>query len=201
MLPHEELLLDDEKVRSVGRAVMGVEIVARGPDGAPCASGDVGEITARGPNMTRGYWNRPDETAAAIQNGWFRTGDLGYLDHEGYVYLVDRAKDMVVSGGENVYCIEVEEVLSSHPSLQAAAVIGVADPVWGERVHAVMVPRPDQQVDAESIRQFCRQHLAEYKCPRSIEVVDALRVSGAGKVLKRLLRQRYEAKNAHSEGR
>ena len=192
MLPREELLLDDDRIRSVGRAVMGVEIEVRGPDGALRAPGDVGEITARGPNMTRGYWDRPDDTSAALRNGWFHTGDLGYLDDQGYVYLVDRAKDMIVTGGENVYCIGVEEILSGHPSLQAAAVIGVADAVWGERVHAVVVPRSDQQVDVESLRQFCRERMADYKCPRSIEIVDSLPVSGAGKVLKRVLRQRHE---------
>lgn len=193
LLPNEECLLQDQRVRSAGRAVMGVEIAARRPDGSVCHPGEIGEITARGPNMTRGYWNRPDETAAAIEHGWFKTGDLGYLDDEGYIYLVDRAKDMVISGGENVYCIEVEETLSTHPALQAAAVIGVPDQRWGERVHAVVVPYPDHQVDAESLHEFCRQRIADYKCPRSIEVVDTLPVSGAGKVLKRVLRERRRA--------
>ncbi len=192
LLPREELLLDDRRIRSAGRAVMGVEIEARRPDGSVCDPGEIGEIAVRGPNMTRGYWNRPDETAAAIRNGWFHTGDLGYLDEHGYVYLVDRVKDMVISGGENIYCIEVEETLSAHPSLQVAAVIGVDDPVWGERVHAVVVPRPGQQVDAEALRAFCRERIAAYKCPRTIEVVDALPLSGAGKVLKRVLRDRYK---------
>jgi long-chain acyl-CoA synthetase len=193
LLPHEERLLDDRRVRSVGRARMGVEIKVRREDGSSCEPGEVGEVTARGPNMTCGYWNRPEETAAVLKNGWFRTGDLGYLDAEGYIYLVDRAKDMVISGGENVYCIEVEETLSAHPALQAAAVIGVPDPVWGERVHAVIVLHPDQQVDADTLREFCRQRIAGYKCPRSIEIVDALPLSGAGKVLKRVLRERYQA--------
>ena len=193
LLPHEERLLDSGRIRSVGRAAMGVEIEVRRPDGSACAAGEVGEITARGPNMTHGYWNRPEETAASTDNGWFHTGDLGYLDGEGYIYLVDRIKDMVISGGENVYCIEVEETLSAHPALRAAAVIGVPDQVWGERVHAVVVTHPGQQIEADELRSFCRERMAGYKCPRSIEVVDALPLSGAGKVLKRVLRQRHQA--------
>ena len=192
-LPREETLLGDRRARSAGRAVMGVELVVRRPDGAPCAPGEVGEVTGRGPNFTRGYWNRPEETARALRDGWFWTGDLAHMDEEGYVYIVDRAKDMIISGGENVYSVEVEEAISAHPAVLEAAVIGVPDETWGERVHAVVVPRPGQALDEAGLRAFCRERIAGYKCPRSVEFVDVLPKSGPGKVLKRELRARHWA--------
>ena len=193
VLPREEMLLEDRRSRSAGRAVMGVELLVRRPDGTPCAPGEVGEVTGRGPNFTKGYWNKPRETAAALHDGWFWTGDLAYLDEEGYVYLVDRAKDMLISGGENVYSVEVEEAISAHPAVLEAAVIGVPDETWGERVHAVVVTRPGQTLDEAGLRAFCKERIAGYKCPRSVEFVDVLPKSGPGKVLKRELRARHWA--------
>jgi long-chain acyl-CoA synthetase len=193
VLPREERLLEDRRARSAGRAVMGVELVVRRPDGTPCAPGEVGEVTGRGPNFTRGYWNRPEETARALRDGWFWTGDLAQMDEEGYVYIVDRARDMIISGGENVYSVEVEEAIAAHPAVLEAAVIGVPDEAWGERVHAVVVPRPGQAVDQAGLRAFCRERIAGYKCPRSVDFVEALPKSGPGKVLKRELRARYWA--------
>jgi len=139
-----------------------------------------------------GYWNKPEQTAAALVGGWYRSGDLGYVDDEGYVYLVDRAKDMIVSGGENVYSVEVEDVLYRHPSVLEAAVFGVPDPQWGEAVHAVVIPRSD--ITERELIEHCRASIAGYKVPKRIELrTDPLPKSGAGKVLKRELREPYWA--------
>ncbi|MFO7194322.1 MAG: AMP-binding protein, partial [Thermocrispum agreste] len=138
-----------------------------------------------------GYWNQPEATAAAVRDGWMHTGDGGYMDDDGYVYIVDRIKDMIVSGGENVYSVEVEKVVAQHPAVESCAVIGVPDDDLGERVHAVVVLRPGEQTTAEELREFCKQHIAGYKAPRSAEFVDALPLSGAGKILKRELRRRH----------
>jgi long-chain acyl-CoA synthetase len=190
-LANEETLLDDRRLRSVGRAVMGVKLVVRRADGSPCEPGEVGEVTGRGPNFTSGYWERPEETSAVLRDGWFWTGDLGSVDADGYVYLVDRAKDMIISGGENVYSAEVEAVLGAHPSVAESAVIGIPDATWGERVHALIVIRPGHTLEPQVLRDFCREQLAGYKSPRSFELIPALPRSGAGKVLKRELRAPY----------
>lgn len=153
--------------------------------------GNTGEIVVRGGNVMLGYWNKPDETAAALRNGWMHTGDAGYMDERGYVFVVDRIKDMIISGGENVYSTEVENVLSRHPEVAACAVIGVADENWGERVHAVVVLTENSSVTAEELRDFCKTQIAGYKAPRTASFVDALPLSGAGKVLKRELRKQF----------
>ncbi|MGI9264752.1 MAG: class I adenylate-forming enzyme family protein, partial [Gammaproteobacteria bacterium] len=137
-------------------------------------------------------WKKPDQTAEVLSNGWYRSGDMGYIDDEGYVFLVDRAKDMIVSGGENVYCTEVEEALYKHPGVLEAAVFGVPDEAWGEAVHAVVVPRDD--VAPEELIDFCRQHIAGYKLPKAITLsADELPKSGPGKILKRELREPFWA--------
>ena len=141
VLRHEERVLDAPQVRSCGQPAVGVEVVVADLEGRPTATGEVGELLVRGDNVMAGYWNRPEATAAALRNGWYRTGDLGYADEDGYLYLVDRAKDMIVSGGENVYSTEVEEVLYRHEAVLEAAVFGVPDATWGEAVYAVVVPR------------------------------------------------------------
>jgi long-chain acyl-CoA synthetase len=133
------------------------------------------------------YWNKPEQTAAALVDGWYRTGDLGYMDEEAYVYLVDRAKDMIVTGGENVYSTEVEDVLYRHPAVLEAAVFGIPDARWGEAVHAVVVPRAP--VTADELVRHCRDAIAAYKVPKSVELrSEPLPKSGAGKLLKRELR-------------
>ncbi|HEX5498472.1 MAG TPA: AMP-binding protein, partial [Thermomicrobiales bacterium] len=167
LLPREEALLDDPRGRSTGRATLGVDVRTRRPDGAVCNPGEIGEVTVRGATITRGYWRQPAATASALRDGWFWTGDLGYLDDEGYIYLVDRAKDVIISGGENVYPREVEARLESHPSVSAAAVIGVPDPTWGERVHAVVALRPGSGASPTALQTHCKDRLAGYKCPRS----------------------------------
>jgi long-chain acyl-CoA synthetase len=160
---------------------------ALGPD-------EVGEIWIRSSQVMAGYWNRPDETAKAITpEGWFRSGDAGYLDTDGYLYIHDRVKDMIVSGGENVYPAEVENVLMSHPDVADVAVIGVPDERWGETPKALVVRTPGADPSAGDLIDHCRTHLARYKCPTSVEWLDALPRNPSGKVLKKDLRAPYWA--------
>lgn len=182
--------------RSVGRAAPGLCVRIVGPQGEELPRGSVGEIILRGPNVMRGYWNKPEETAQALRNGWLHTGDGGYMDEAGYIYIVDRLKDMIVSGGENVYSAEVENVILRHPGVAQCAVIGVPHPQWGEAVHAVVVPKPGAQVSADELRAYCRGHIAGYKCPKTVAFAGSLPLSGAGKVLKRELRAQYTAPGA-----
>jgi long-chain acyl-CoA synthetase len=160
--------------------------------GGDCGAGQVGEVWLRAPNVMAGYYNRPAETSAALSpDGWLRTGDGGFRDEEGYLFLTDRIKDMIVSGGENIYPIEVEELISRHPAVVEVAVIGVPDERWGETVKALVVLAPDAAVSVDELVAFARERLAGYKLPRSVEFVDELPHSPAGKVLKRELRARY----------
>jgi acyl-CoA synthetase (AMP-forming)/AMP-acid ligase II len=176
---------------AAGRAAPHVEVRIVDPGGQDVPRGDVGEVVARGDNVMLGYWNRPDDTAAAIRDGWLHTGDGGRMDENGYIFIVDRIKDMIITGGENVYSAEVENALASHPAVAACAVIGVPDSEWGERVHAVVVLLPGQQATVDEIRAHCKTLIAGYKAPRSVDFVDALPLSGAGKILKRELRKQY----------
>jgi long-chain acyl-CoA synthetase len=190
LLPGEEHLLDAPQARSCGQPAVGVEVTVVDSDGFAVAAGAVGEVIIRGANVMMGYWNKPEQTAAALVDGWYRTGDLGYMDENGYLYLVDRAKDMIVSGGEDVYSTEVEDVLYKHPAVQEAAVFGIPDARWGEAVHAVVVLRA--AAAADDLLGHCRTTLADYKVPKRIELRDEpLPKSGAGKVLKRELRAPY----------
>jgi len=184
--PREHLL------RSAGRPYPWVELRVVDPvGGRPLGPREVGEVWLRGPNVTCGYFNRPAETAATLTpDGWLRTGDGGYLDEDGYLFLTDRIKDMIVSGGENVYPVEVEEALAQHADVADVAVIGVPDPRWGEAVKALVVPRPGARPVAEELIAFARQRLAGYKLPRSVDFVGELPRTPSGKVLKRELRER-----------
>ena len=165
-----------------------MEVGIRGLDGVWQTADSIGEVVVRGPNVMAGYWNKPVETAAALVEGWYHTGDLGYQDGDGFVYLVDRAKDMIVTGGENVYSTEVEEALYRHPAVREAAVFGVPDARWGEAVYAVVVPR--SAVEPAELMAHCRSLIAGYKIPKTIELrEEPLPKSGAGKVLKRELRE------------
>jgi acyl-CoA synthetase (AMP-forming)/AMP-acid ligase II len=139
----------------------------------------------------QGYWNKPELTQAAIRDGWMHTGDAGYMDEDGFVFVVDRVKDMIVSGGENVYSAEVENAIARHPAVAACAVIGIPSDRWGEAVHAVVVLKSGQEPDADEIVAHCRTLIAGYKCPRSVEFAEALPLSGAGKVLKTKLREPF----------
>jgi long-chain acyl-CoA synthetase len=146
----------------------------------------------RGPNVMMGYWNRPEETARAVVDGWMHTGDGGYMDEDGFVYVVDRIKDMIISGGENIYSTEVENAVAQYPGVLQCAVIGIPDERWGEAIHAVVVVNPDTLIDAAAIIAHCRERIAGYKCPRSVELrTEPLPMSGAGKVLKRELRRPF----------
>ena len=182
------------KTASVGRPVYSVEVAILDEDGKPLADGRSGEICVRGGTVMKGYFNDPEATAAAMHGQWFRTGDIGYLDEDGFLYVIDRAKDMIISGGENVYCIEVENVISQHPDVVECAVIGLPDAVWGERVHAVVRLRPGD-TRGEDILAHCKNNLTGYKCPRSIEVVEEpLPLSAVGKISKKDLKaQRIDA--------
>ena len=177
--------------RSAGRAAPHTEVRIVDSDGREVPCGDVGEVIVRGDNVMLGYWNRPEDTAEAVRDGWMHTGDGGRLDDRGYLFIVDRIKDMIITGGENVYSAEVENALASHPAVAAVAVIGVPDPDWGERVHAVVVLLPGHHATTEEIRAHGKTLIAGYKAPRSVEFVDAMPMSGAGKILKRDLRERY----------
>ena len=190
---HEEQHLDDALAKSCGQAPAGVEIRIVDASGAPVAVGGVGEVVVRGPNVMRGYWKKPEQTSEAfIDGGWYRTGDVGRLDAAGYLFLVDRAKDMIVSGGENVYCTEVEDAIYTHPSVLEAAVIGVPDERWGEAVHAVIVLREDTDATESDLIGHCRDLIATYKVPKSMTFsTEPLPKSGPGKILKRVLREPF----------
>ena len=181
-----------ELTGSCGRPVASMEVRVVDPADNEVPRGTVGEIVARGDQVMLGYWNKPEETEVAVRGGWMHTGDGGFMNEHGYVFVVDRIKDMIITGGENVYSAEVEHALAKHPAVASCAVIGVPDPDWGERVHAVVVLQPGADpVDGAVLRDFCRDYIANYKLPRSVEFVDALPVSGAGKILKRELRAAY----------
>ena len=141
-----------------------------------------------------GYWNKPEETAVALRGGWMHTGDVGYVDDDGFIFIVDRLKDMIISGGENVYSTEVEHVIYQHTAVADCAVIGIPHEKWGEAVHAIVRPKQGVTLTEEEIMNHCRQHIAGYKCPRSVEIRhDPMPMSGAGKILKKVLRAPYWA--------
>jgi long-chain acyl-CoA synthetase len=181
-----------QRLASCGRAVPGVEVRVVNERGEDVQPGEVGEIIARGPNVTQGYWHKPEETAAAFRNGWFYTGDLGTVDGEQFIFIVDRKKDMIITGGENVFSTEVENVLYQHPAVLEAAVIGVPDAQWGEAVLALVVLRPGETATAAALIAHCRERIAHYKCPRQVELrSEPLPKSGSGKILKAVLREPY----------
>jgi len=190
---HRRALAGSEHLlASCGKAVPGIEVRVVDVAGRDVQAGEVGEIIARGPNIMRGYWRRDDDTASALVDGWLHTGDLATVDGEGYLYLVDRKKDMIVTGGENVFSTEVEAVLYAHPAIKEAAVIPVPDPQWGEAVHACIALKDHTRASAEELIEFCRARLASYKVPRSIEfIAGELPKGGTGKILKKQLRERY----------
>jgi long-chain acyl-CoA synthetase len=183
------------RLNSVGRAGLGAEIRIVDLDGADVPRGSVGEIIVRGPMVTAGYWGQPQATVQALREGWLHTGDGGRMDAEGYLFIADRLKDMIISGGENVYPAEVEAALRSHPAVTDAAVIGVPSRQWGESVHAVVVVRDATADDIlrDELVAWCRTRLAAFKCPRSLVFTEALPLSAAGKVLKTTLRAAHRA--------
>lgn len=180
-------------LRSAGQPVPDTELAIWNTAGTPLPPRELGEIVVRGPQVMHGYWNRPEETAQTLIDGWLKTGDVGFVDDQGYLYVTDRIKDIIISGGENVFSARVEDILRSHPAVREVAVVGLPHPVWGETVHAVVVLRPTYAPSwslATELVQHCRKCLAGFEIPRSFEFVTDLPKSATGKVLKRLLRNR-----------
>lgn len=180
------------KLRSAGRATRACEIRIVDEDGQDVAQGNVGHIIVKGPITMLGYWNKPDVTTETIKDGWVYTGDAGYMDDEGFVFLMDRIKDMVVSGGENVYSAEVENAIGQHSAVATSAVIGIPSEQWGEEVHAIVILKPDADLSEEALKEHCHTLIAGYKCPRSVTFrTDPFPLSGANKVLKTELRKPF----------
>jgi len=200
LLPHEELIIDTPRVRSCGQPATGVEMRIIDAAGQDVPPGTVGEILVRSASVMAGYWRKPEATAEVMRGDWYLTGDLGYRDDESYIFLVDRAKDMIISGGENIYSTEVEDALASHPAVEEVAVFGVPDPRWGESVYAVVVAR--QPVTAEELVGHCRERIAGFKVPRHVELLpEPLPKSAAGKILKRELREpHWASQHTHVSG-
>jgi long-chain acyl-CoA synthetase len=189
---HQELLdADDPRIGSAGQIRTDVEAHCVDEDDKPLPSGEAGEVVVRGDVVMPGYWNNPEASAEALRGGWLHTGDIGMFDEAGYLFLLDRAKDMIISGGNNVYPREVEEIIVQHPAVANVCVVGIPDPYWGEAVHAVVVAEPGAQVTAKDIIAHCANHLAGYKKPKAVDFVDALPVSGYGKILRREVREKY----------
>jgi acyl-CoA synthetase (AMP-forming)/AMP-acid ligase II len=182
---------DGAHMKSCGRPIDGVELRIEGADGAEVKAGEVGEILCRTVKNMKGYWNRDSDTARTLRDGWLRTGDAGYIDAGGYLFIHDRVKDMIVSGGENIYPAEVESAIFGHPAVADVAVIGVPDERWGEAVKAVIVLKPGHDRDSVEILNYARERIAGYKIPKLIDYVEALPRNPTGKILKRELREKY----------
>ena len=180
------------KLKSAGQAIHCAEIQVVNAEGEVLPTGEIGEITVRGPQAMMGYWNKPEETAVSLRNGWVHTGDAGYLDEDGFLFLVDRVKDMIVSGGENVYSAEVENAVSNHPAVEQVVVIGIPHDEWGEQVHAEIILKEGQTATEADIIAKTKEYIANYKCPRSVTFrTEPFPLSGAGKLLKRDVRKPY----------
>ena len=197
MLPPDDHILEgptSHRIKAAGVPVPSADVVVLNEHDEPVPRGGIGEICAGGPLVMKGYWRKPEETARTLRGGYLHTGDLGYMDEDGYVYLVDRAKDMIISGGENVYSVEVEAALYSHPAVLEAAVFGIPDERYGEQVHAAVVLKQGHTARPDDLVAHCHQAIAGYKCPKTITIhAEPLPKSGAGKILKRELRAKYWA--------
>ena len=195
-LSPREIVLNGEKkaekrLASVGRPFLNVEVRVVGNDGKDVKPGEIGEITVRSEHVMKGYWQKPEATAEALKDGWLHTGDLGMMDEDGYVFLIDRKKDIIISGGYNIYAREVEEVLNNHEAVAEAAVFGIPDPEWGESVKAVVALKPGVQATENELTEFCRKSLASYKKPKSIDFLSELPKSSLGKIAKKELKDKY----------
>ena len=183
-----------QRTASAGQATPFIDVRVVDDEGRDLPAGDIGEIVCGGPKIMAGYWRKPEATATALRDGWYHTGDMGVLDEQRYLTLVDRKKDMIISGGENVYSIEVESVISMHPDVAEVAVIGIPDERWGEAVVAIVVARPGRAPNADDVMGFCRGKIAGYKIPKSIEFrAEPLPKTGPGKIAKRVLRDPFWA--------
>ncbi len=183
-------------LESVGRPNLTADIRVESPDGEQLAVGQVGELCFRSPQVVKGYWNKPDDTRASFVDGWFHSGDLGYIDDDGFVYVVDRLKDVVIRGGENVYCAEVEAVLFEHPQVADVAIVGLPDERMGERVCAAVVSRRTAPIDLQELRTFASSRLAAFKCPEALFLIDELPKTATGKTAKPALRSTIAAAEA-----
>jgi long-chain acyl-CoA synthetase len=195
-LGHEDHTLENSgrqfaPVKSAGRPVLGVEVRVVDLNDRELPPGEVGEVVARGDNIMKGYWNQPAITAETLRGGWLHTGDMGTFDARGYLYILDRKKDMIKPGGENVYSPEVESMIASHPEVLEVAVIGLPDDTWGEAIKAAVVCRPGSALTEAELIDYCRERMAHFKCPTSVDFMDALPKGGTGKVQKTVLRDRY----------
>jgi acyl-CoA synthetase (AMP-forming)/AMP-acid ligase II len=192
---HEHLVRNDpereKRLSSVGRQYPGVEVKVVNEEGEECAPGEIGEVITRSHLVMKGYWNRPEQTAEVLKNGWLYTGDLGYQDEKGYLYLMDRKHGKIITGGLNVYSREVEEVLAEHEAVAEACVFGVPDPKWGEAITAAVVLRQGKEISEKTLMEFCRGHLASYKTPKKIHFLESLPRNTYGKVLQKDLKRRY----------
>jgi long-chain acyl-CoA synthetase len=198
LLDHEHTA---DRLKSCGRPCPGIDVRVVDESGKEVGAGQTGELVARGANVMRGYWKDPEETTRAFRNGLFRTGDLGYQDADGYFYILDRLKDMIVTGGENVYSGEVEAVIYELPAVREAAVFGIPDPEWGELVAACVVLKPGKTLSVDDLITQCRRSLANYKIPRRVEFSETeLPKSSSGKILKRVLRERFAAHQEQAAG-
>ncbi len=193
LLPPEDHDLEgNQRMRSAGKAVPGVKIEVRGEDNTELPRGEIGEICIHSPSNTAGYWKLPEATAKTIDDdGWLHTGDAGIMDEDGYVYIQDRIKDMIISGGENVYPAEVESAIYGHPAIAEVAVIGIPSEKWGEEVKACCVPKPGMDIDANDVIAYTRERIAPFKCPKSVDVIPEMPRNASGKILRRQLRAPY----------
>ena len=192
LLPEDHTLEGNQRMRSAGRALPGVAIEVRGPDNKEVPRGEIGEVCILSPTNTAGYWQLPEATAKTIDpDGWLHTGDAGIMDEDGYIYIQDRIKDMIISGGENVYPAEVENAIFGHPAVAEVAVIGVPSATWGEEVKACVVPKPGVEIDAADIIAWARSRIAAFKAPKSIDVIELMPRNASGKILRRQLRAPY----------
>ena len=179
------------KAGSTGPAFFHTEVRVVREDGADVEPGEIGEVIISGRHLMKGYWNRPEATAETIRDGWLYTGDLATMDKDGFVYIQDRKKDMIISGGENVYPAEVENAISAHPGVADVAVIGMPSAKWGESAAAIVVPKPDAGVSGDDILDFCQTKLARFKQPKVVEFIDEIPRNPTGKILKRVLREQF----------
>jgi len=192
ILSAEDHVLGSELLKSAGQPTAISDIRCVREDGSDCEQGEPGEILVRGPHAMMGYWNKPDQTEKALRDGWVYTGDAGYFNESGHLFIVDRVKDMVITGGENVFTTEVENVVMTHEAVQDVAVIGIPSEEWGEAVHAIVILKPDMKATEADIKNHCRERIAGYKLPKSVSFqTEPLPLSGAGKVLKTELRKPY----------
>ncbi|MEL7445527.1 MAG: fatty acid--CoA ligase [Pseudomonadota bacterium] len=193
LLPPEDHVLEgNQRMRSAGKAVPGVEIEIRGDDNAECTRGEIGEICIKSPSNTVGYWKLPEATSKTIDaDGWLRTGDAGIMDEDGYVYIQDRIKDMIISGGENVYPAEVENAIFGHPAVAEVAVIGIPSEQWGEEVKACVVCKPGAEIEVGDVIAYARERVAAFKAPKSVDVIPEMPRNASGKILRRQLRAPY----------